>query len=241
MNTAKPPAQRKTSAHILGSLSAAALLLLSSCEAIDLVTNVGSILGPVAESAAKSAEKSRTADSEKTDDETLTAEQTQPVVETPVLSIQKSTDPTPVSTDWNLARGQGVGLTVSSSLNATFAKERLLDGKLTTSWFSSDSDSPKQGKLPTIELSFEKPVGVLSINLRGDREREKGLNIQELSLLLTSTQGILLNETLELPPNANDVNLVLNKPVDATSSLRLTITRAEEAPGLAEIEVLGIR
>lgn len=209
------------------------LLSLSACEAIDLISSVGTILRPLTDEPPAAAP-------------TRSAASVSPSTEAPVraeavLEVVRSTDPTPVSVDWNLARQPGTTLTVSSTLNDTYAKDRLLDGKLTTSWFAADHDAPSRGRLPTIEIAFQEPVGILSVNLRGDREREAGLMIQELSLLITSAQGILLNETVAVPTGSGDVNVVLKKPVDRATSLRLTITRAQNVAGLAEIEVLGRR
>ncbi|HEY9840955.1 MAG TPA: hypothetical protein V6D23_10905 [Candidatus Obscuribacterales bacterium] len=218
----------------LSHLWAAGLIcLLSGCEAIDLINSVGTILKPSA-----SASPSPSASPGQP---VASAQPTIQAAPTTSLEIVRSGDPTPVSLDWNLARLQGVELMVSSTLNPTYEKSRLLDGKLTTSWFTSEQDMPSKGKLPTIELGFSQPVGVLSINLRGDRERSQGLQIEELSVLITSAQGILLNETLKLPADAQDLNLVLRKPVDGATSLRLTVTRSRgtAAPGLAELEVLG--
>lgn len=211
------------------------IISLCGCEAIDLISSIGTILKPSG-SASASASPAPTS----------TAASTAPLV-VPVtvagVDVVRSTDPTPVSLDWNLARQPGSQLNVSSTLNPTYDKARLLDGKLSTSWFTSDQDIPARGKLPTVEVDFSQPVGVISVNLRGDRERQLGLQIEELSLLITSAQGILLNESVRLPADAQDINLVLRKPVDGATSLRLTVTRskADAVPGLAEIEVLGRR
>lgn len=214
--------------------------LLSGCEAIDLINSVGSILKPNPSASPSASPTPQVVPN------TVTGSSPQPTVTAiPLTSLEvvRSGDPTPVSVDWNLARQPGVQLNVSSTLNATYDKARLLDGKLTTSWFLSEGDLPSRGKLPTVELSFAQSVGVISVNLRGDRERNQGLQIEEVSLLITSNQGVLLNETVRIPSDAQDVNLILKKPVDAASSLRLTVTRSrgEAVPGLAEIEVLGRR
>lgn len=156
------------------------------------------------------------------------------------VTIIKPQDPNPLSVDWNLVRQPNVTLAVSSELNPTYEKSRLIDGKLSTSWFAAAGDTASQGKLPTVELRFPQPVGIFGVNLRGNREREEGMHIQELSLLISSPQGVLLNETLLLPPQQTDLNLLLNKPVDGATSLRLTFTRdSSQTPGLAEIEVVG--
>lgn len=221
------------------SLCAAVLTVFSGCEAIDLITSVSQILKP-SSSSSPATSNSTTAPTNVASSVPVA----QPVVPpVGILEIVRSSDPTPVSVDWNLARQPNVLLNVSSTLNPTYDKSRLLDGKLTTSWFGNEQDLPIRGKLPTIELNFPQAVGVLSINLRGDRERNQGLLIEELSILMTSAQGILLNETVKLPADAQDLNLVLRKPLDGASSLRLTITRSKgtQSPGLAEIEVLGRR
>lgn len=208
------------------------ILSLSGCDAIDLIQSVGTILKPSTTSSPTPAPVSSVANG---------SSPTPAATPGPAVDVVLSSDPTPVSIDWNLARQPGAELIVSSTLNATYDKSRLLDGKLTTSWFAAEQDIPSKGKLPTLEVDFAQPVGILSVNLRGDRERQQGLQIQELSMLITSAQGILLNETIKLPDNAQDVNLVLRKPVDGASSLRLTVTRAkaDTTPGLSEIEVLG--
>ena len=211
---------------------------LSGCEVIDLINTVGTVLKPSA-----SATPSAVATAIPTGPQAQSPVPTAPPVPTSRLEVVRSGDPSPVSVDWNLARQPGTELMVSSTLNPTYDKARLLDGKLSTSWFTADHDVPAKGKLPTIELGFAQPVGVISVNLRGDRERSQGMQIEELSVLLTSAQGILLNETVQIPTDAQDVNLVLRQPVNAATSLRLTVTRSKNGavPGLAEIEVLGRR
>lgn len=223
---------QRFSSHLL---ALGLICTLSGCDAIELVQSVGSILKPTASASPSPAPI------------TVAAGTGSPApAATPTaasVDVVLSSDPTPVSTDWNLARQSGAELSVSSTLNPTYDKSRLLDGKLTTSWFTSEQDTPAKGKLPTVEVDFAQPVGVLSVNLRGDRERQQGLQIQELSLLITSAQGILLNQTLQIPDGAQDVNLVLRKPVDGASAVRMTVTKAkgDTAPGLAEIEILGRR
>lgn len=222
-------------------LGLTACLLLSACEAIELINSVGTILGPLTEGKNQSESTSEVAGTAEspTTNASPNPVASAPATEAPELDVVVSSDPTPVSTDWNLLRSQKVNLTVSSTLSQAYAQERLKDGNLDSSWFAATADQPGLGKLPSIELSFAEPVGILSINLRGDRERSQGLKIQELSVLINSTQGILLNETVSLPEGSKDVNLVLKKPLDEASSLRLTVTRAQEAPGLAELEILG--
>lgn len=229
-------------------LVAVSLLGLSGCEAIDLINSVGSILKPNASPTPTSGAIVLPPSSPTAGPIVVAppASPTPAVVTASASSVRlevvRSVDPVPVSLDWNLARQPNVSLSVSSELNPTYAKDRLLDGKLTTSWFSSEQDTPSQGRLPTVEIGFPQAVGVLSVNLRGDRERQKGQSIEELSLLITSSQGILLNETVKLPADAPDVNLVLRQPLDGATSLRLTVTRTRNSqPGLAEIEVLGRR
>ena len=63
-----------------------------------------------------------------------------------------------------------------------------------------------------------------------------------MSLLISSSQGILLNETVFFPINGQDFNIVLKKPIDNATSLRLTFTKDNSSsPGLAEIQVIGRR
>lgn len=220
-------------------LGLTACFFLSSCEAIELFNSVSSIIGPLTKNAESSASEQASESSSTLAPAPTSTNASPSPSDISGIDVVTSSDPSPVSTDWNIARGKDVDMSVSSTLNPNYAKERLLDGKLETSWFTAASDTPSMGKLPTIELSFAKPVGVLSVNLRGDREKAKGLNIQELSVLMTSAEGVVLNETVKIPANINDVNLVLKKPLNAVSSIRLTITRGVEAPGLAELEILG--
>lgn len=218
----------------------ALLLVLSGCEAVELLNSVGTILTP-SPSVSPSAQ-------------TVLQPQMQPtpspspspgtpaggILHAARIAVVKPQDPNPLSLDWNLVRQPNVIISVSSELNPTYDKSRLIDGKLSTSWFAAPGDTASLGKLPTVEFKFPQPVGIFGINLRGNREREEGLRIQELSLLISSPQGVLLNEIVALPPQHGDLNLLLNKPVDGATSLRLTFTRdSSETPGLAEIEVVG--
>lgn len=216
------------------SLLLLTLLTLPACEVLDLVSSVGTILRPLTEEQPAPVASARPAASVQQNSEAPAAPEL-------ALEVVRSSDPTPVSVDWNLARQQGTSLSVSSTLNDTYAKARLLDGMLSTSWFAAEQDLPSRGRLPTIEVAFQEPVGILSVNLRADRERGAGLPIQELSLLITSAQGILLNETVPVPAGSEDINIVLKKPVDRATSLRLTVTRSSGVAGLSEIEVLGRR
>lgn len=227
-------------------LAACLLPFLSACEALELVNSVGSILDKGPSASASPTANPSTSTPVVLQPGTATPAPTVTAIPLPAatpplaaLEIIQSTDPTPVSTDWNLARQAGVELNVSSILNDTFDKQRLLDGKLSSSWFTVERDAPEFGRLPTIEITFPKAVGIFSVNLRGDRERQQGMMIEEISLLITSSQGILLNETVKIPPNANDLNLVLRKPLDQASAIRLTITKSRTTPGLAELEILG--
>ncbi|PIQ27852.1 hypothetical protein COW36_08540 [bacterium (Candidatus Blackallbacteria) CG17_big_fil_post_rev_8_21_14_2_50_48_46] len=238
----------------------AVLITLSSfsaCEALDLINTVGTVLAPspsaTPASGAAGLLQQLVSSAKATASPTPThlsqavelPAQPAPVLSAPVLTAQKINvvkpqDPNPLSVDWNLARQPNVSLSVSSELNPTFEKNRLTDGKLTTSWFSSASDTPSTGKLPTVEISFPQPVGIFGINLRGNRERLEGLTIQEVSLLISSPQGVLLSETITLPTQQTDLNLVLSKPVDGATSVRLTFTKDNsQSPGLSEIEVVG--
>lgn len=237
----KPMAKKETlfSTPIfrMGLSSLCLVASLSACEAIDLINSVGTVLAPSGNpSASPSPEGSSTPNSTSSNNTSP-----QPVASSAPAGIDvvKANDPVPVSTDWNLARKAGNTLQVSSFKDANTDKSRLLDGALATSWFASDSDVPAQGKLPTVELQFGTAAGVLSINLRGDRQEQKGLLIQELNLLAIGTDGVLANETVKITPEDKDVNLVFKKPLDNVKSLRLTITRSTGTPGLAELEVLG--
>ncbi len=225
---------------LVSALLLSGILALSSCEAIDLINSVGTVLTPPSSDTENNTRNENSSAAENSNSNTSnTSANTAPAAEKNTIEVLTSNDPTPVSTDWNLARQPNVQLQVSSFRDATFAKERLLDGQLSTSWFAADNDTPAQGKLPTVEIRFPQPVGVLSINLRGDREQQKGMMVEELSVLATSAQGVLLNETVALTPGQQDLNLALKKPLDGVTALRLTLTRSKGTPGLSEIEVLG--
>ncbi|MGE3725350.1 MAG: discoidin domain-containing protein [Candidatus Sericytochromatia bacterium] len=224
---------------------------LQGCEAIDLINSVGTVLAPASSpSPGQSAApgllqqlftKPSAAPTPSASPIILTQAATAAPLPAAKLNVVKALDPVPLSGDWNLVRQPNVSVTVSSELNPTYEKNRLIDGKLTTSWFASSDDISAKGKLPTIEISFPRAVGVFGVNLRGDRERSEGLQIQEISLLVTSAQGVLINETVSFPAQQTDLNLVLNNPVNEATSVRITITKhvAGKTPGLAEIEVLG--
>lgn len=225
---------------------------LQGCEAIDLINSVGTVLAPASspspgQSAAPPGllqqlfSKPSAAPTASASPIILTQAATPAPLPAAKLNVVKALDPVPLSGDWNLVRQPNVSVTVSSELNPTYEKNRLIDGKLTTSWFASADDVSAKGKLPTIEISFPRAVGVFGVNLRGDRERSEGLQIQEISLLVTSAQGVLINETVSFPVQQSDLNLVLNNPVNEATSVRITITKhvTGKTPGLAEIEVLG--
>lgn len=219
----------------MGLSSLGLVLCLSACEAIDLINSVGTVLAPPSDPSASPTPEGSNAPNTSPSSTPQSTASSAPAG----LDVVKANDPVPVSTDWNLARKAGNTLQVSSFKDANTDKSRLLDGALATSWFASDSDVPAQGKLPTVELQFGTAAGVLSINLRGDRQEQKGLLIEELNLLAIGTEGVLANETVKITPEDKDVNLVFKKPLDNVKSLRLTITRSTGTPGLAELEVLG--
>lgn len=221
------------------------LLALTGCEALDLINSVGTVLAPSpsASPGSKSliqqliGSSPTPAPSASAQTLTLPLPTAAPAQK---IAVVKPQDPNPLSLDWNLLRQPNVLLTVSSELNPTYAKNRLLDGQLSTSWFAASGDAASKGKLPTLELRLPQPAGILGVNLRGNREREEGLKIQEISLLISSAQGVLLNETVTLPPGLNDVNLLLSRPLEGATTVRVTFTRdTSDAPGLAEIEVVG--
>jgi hypothetical protein len=213
------------------TLLLAAVALLPGCDAINLLNSAASLIAPNGSASASPTPAPGVNAASPTPT---------PLASIPPVEVVAAADPTPLSSDWNLARLPGVVLQVSSTMDPTFGKDRLIDGKLTTSWFATPGDAAAQGKLPTIEMSFPQPVGILGINLRGHRERNQGLQIQEMSVLISSAQGVLLNQTVTLPAGHSDYNIVLKRPVDAATSLRLTVTRDSiPTPGLAEIEVVG--
>lgn len=225
----------------VGLMALTSLSLFSGCEALDLINSVGSVLAPPSESSptpdASASPTSGNAPTASSPAPSFTPT-ANPGIETGI-DVVKASDPVPVSTDWNLARKRGNTLQVSSFKDSNSGKERLLDGNLDTSWSAHESERPAEGKLPTLELQFANPAGILSVNLRGDRQNKKGLNIEELNLLAIGTEGILANETLKIAPADGDINLVFKKPLDHVKSLRLTITRSTDVPALAEFEVLG--
>jgi hypothetical protein len=216
---------------------------LSACEALDLINSVGTVLAPTSSASpdpnATPSPGSSPAPGASPNPTDASPAASNPVTITGGIDVIKASDPVPVSTDWNLARKAGSTLQVSSFKDATLDKARLTDGKLDTSWFAADSDTPAQGKLPTIEVQFASAVGLLSLNLRGDRQQSKGLLIEEINILAIGTAGVLANETLKITPADQDVNLVFKKPLDNVKSLRLTLTRSTGTPGLAELEILG--
>lgn len=232
---AKKDLRLSTPIFRMGLSSLCLVMSLSACEAIDLINSVGTVLAPPSDPSASPAPESSGSPAP-----TSSSTPQNTASSTPAgIDVVKANDPVPVSTDWNLARKTGNTLQVSSFKDTNTDKARLLDGKLETSWFASDSDVPAQGKLPTVELQFGAAAGVLSINLRGDRQEQKGLLIEELNLLAIGTEGVLANETVKINPEDKDINLVFKKPLDNVKSLRLTITRSTGTPGLAELEVLG--
>jgi hypothetical protein len=224
-------------------LSLLLLLGLSGCEAIDLINSVGTVLTP----SPSASPGSKTLLQQLIGTPTPTATPVPQIVTPPLsaaplqkVSVVKPQDPNPLSRDWNLVRQPNVMLSVSSELNPTYDKNRLIDGQLTTSWFAAAGDAASKGKLPTVEIRLPQPAGILGVNLRGNREREEGLKIQEISLLISSAQGVLLNETVALPTGFSDVNLLLSRPLEGATSIRVTLTRdSSDMPGLAEIEVVG--
>lgn len=228
---------------VLAGFLCLGMTTLSACEALDLLNSVGTVLAPTSSASPDpNASPSPTAspDPNASPNPTVSAPATTPLVTiTGGIDVIKASDPVPVSTDWNLARKTGNTLQVSSFKDATLDKTRLTDGKLDTSWFAADSDTPAQGKLPTIEVQFGTAAGLLSLNLRGDRQQSKGLLIEEINILAIGATGVLANETLKITPADQDVNLVFKKPLDNVKSLRITITRSTGTPGLAELEVLG--
>ncbi len=215
---------------------------LTSCEALDLLNSVGTVLAPTSSASPdpNASPSPTTSPANASPNPTVSVPAATPLVTiTGGIDVIKASDPVPVSTDWNLARKTGNTLQVSSFKDAALDKSKLTDGRLDTSWFAADSDTPAQGKLPTIEVQFGTAAGLLSLNLRGDRQQSKGLLIEELNILAIGATGVLANETLKITPADQDVNLVFKKPLDNVKSLRITITRSTGTPGLAELEVLG--
>lgn len=234
---------KRTLPHQRFSLFCGGLLLisvcsLSACEALELINSVGTVLAPTSSASPNASPSPKISASPGTAPATSTAETTEPVPPAGI-DVIKARDPIPVSTDWNLARKVGTTLQVSSFKDATLDKGKLNDGKLETSWFAADGDTSTQGKLPTIDVQFANEVGLLSLNLRGDRQQNKGLLIEEINILAIGSTGVLANETLSITPADQDVNLVFKTPLDHVKSLRITITRSTGTPGLAELEVLG--
>jgi len=157
------------------------------------------------------------------------------------ISIEKvaEIDATPLALEKNMARLNGLVVNVSSTYEG-WPKERLVDGKIDTSWFTEVGDAANLGKSPYVELVFPQPITLEGVNFRGNREYKDGYDILEGILTITSKTGDVYKYTITFPQPDRDFNVKLKKELSNITSVKLTFTKDESTePGFAEIEVLG--
>lgn len=143
-----------------------------------------------------------------------------------------------LSASANLARQSGVIVTTSSEY-AGWEKDRINDGNLQTSWFAAANDSTTKGKQPFVNYQFPRPVRVTAVNIWGNREYENGYDVLEANLVVGTSDGQSQTLNLSFPSPNRDFNVNFSQPLANVTSLRLTVLRDEQDPGIAEIEVAG--
>jgi len=155
------------------------------------------------------------------------------------LTIDKVSNIQPLDIEKNMARLNGVILKVSSTYTG-WEKERLIDGKLETSWFTAVNDAANLGTAPFIRLTFPEPVTVEGINFRGNREYKKGYDVLEGILVITSSAKKTVEYTVSFPPPDRDFDIKFKEKLKDIATIKFIFTRDESPdPGLAEIEVVG--
>lgn len=139
----------------------------------------------------------------------------------------------------NLARLPGVIVNVSSEFSATWAKSRLIDGNLNTSWFTAVNDAANLGKSPYIEVIFPQPVNIKGVNLKGNREYQNGYDIFE-GILIVNSQSGSSSYNVKFPEPNRDFDISFNQNINSVNSIKFQITKDESVdPGLAEFEVVA--
>lgn len=150
----------------------------------------------------------------------------EPAKPTPALSTPppNASSAPPITTPL-LARFAGRLEAHASSTWPGWGPERILDGKLDTSWFSAEGDAAALGKKPWVELRFPEAVTVAKVRVLGNREPNwpKGFSIHYGLLELFDARGALISSMKNEEKNLQaDVDFKLKAPVAGVRAVRFT-------------------
>ena len=139
----------------------------------------------------------------------------------------------------NLARRPDV-LTAASSFSSGKSPDRVIDGELSTSWFTSDGDAVNQGSSPWIEVRLPQEMGVSQVRILGNRENAEGRDFLSGVVQGFAADGSERFDSGELVLPAPTRDLAIPVDLDGIQRVRFTATADEStSPGLAEIEILS--
>jgi len=141
----------------------------------------------------------------------------------------------------NLAQLTGVTVQASSEYSSTWAKVRIVDNDLSTSWFSKNGDCATDTSctsVPWISVTFPSVQSVSRIAIRGNRERAGSYDFLRARIDIIGNAGVLSTGSYDLPNPDRDLDITLPSPVAGATSVKFTSLADESIePGLSEIEV----
>lgn len=143
-----------------------------------------------------------------------------------------------LSTRVNLVRAAGVTVNTSSVLSAAYAKERVIDGDLETSWFTVNGDLA-----PFVEVVFPGAATVREIRVYGNRQFPDGYDFLSGRLLVFDVFDTQIYDSGNLPLPGPDRDLRVDVGfMPGVQRVRFEVTGLQNPGsdhGMAEIEILG--
>ncbi len=124
-----------------------------------------------------------------------------------------------------MTRYQGRITTTASTTWTGWPSSRLVDGDVSTSWFSAGGDAAALGTTPWVELRFPEPVTVTRVTLLGNREPAwlKGFSIHYGRLELLDDQGAVLASLKNEAKNTlADISFTPKAAVGGVRAVRFT-------------------
>ena len=129
----------------------------------------------------------------------------------------------------------------ASSSYSGYPKTRVIDGNLSTSWFTAFGDAAHLGASPFFELVLPESAVISRLEMFGNRQSPTGYDFFAGRFeLLDATGGVLFDSgVVNLPAPDRDVTLTV-PDVGGVVKIRFTATNDEgNSPGFAELVVYG--
>ena len=140
----------------------------------------------------------------------------------------------------NIARAFGVTANASSSYGAAYAPDRVIDGNLSTTWYTASGDAAHLGGSPFLEVVFPADATVSELRMFGNRTSTRYDFLAGYFELFDESGTTLFDSgVFQIPDAARDV-VVAAPDVAGVRRVRFTATDDESNfPSFAELEIFG--